>query len=205
MRDSDVALILRAPRMSDGAKSTLIEMILHFNRDGMPSYSELAKLRGVQRSTIQTHLEELIECGVLSKVKTGYMKVKFDVNWKQIAKMNGLKHREDANDEWIISRDAVEAAKSDPVATETILTPVKNWHSRDFIQYFNFLRTKKNLKKEDANQVRNVVGFCSKTFGLKMTKLMIEYLFDNCNKMNLKFDSETLRLKADKLFGRVAK
>jgi len=57
--------------VSDGAKVTLLEFVYHFWSEDkkIPSYTELCKTRGVVRSTIQKHVEELEESGLLVSVR----------------------------------------------------------------------------------------------------------------------------------------
>jgi DNA-binding transcriptional ArsR family regulator len=63
--------LARFEKLSDGAKVTLLEFVQRFwaRDDEMPSYAELCEYRQVVKSTIQSHIEELEECGVLVSVR----------------------------------------------------------------------------------------------------------------------------------------
>lgn len=56
--------------ITDGAKATYLVFLNRFlRRQPMPSYTELAKIRGVYRATIQTHVGELERAKLISSVR----------------------------------------------------------------------------------------------------------------------------------------
>lgn len=65
-----LSLIARAADLSDGARVTFLEF---WSRKlagaAPPTYTELEKVRKVARSTIQRHVEELENCGLLRSVR----------------------------------------------------------------------------------------------------------------------------------------
>ena len=85
--------IVRCPRLSDGAKVTLLELRHHFGKGHTPSLSELQRLRGHKsKVTAQNHLQELIRLRLIKKTRTGpNNRVQYSIN------ENGLKQLQTAS------------------------------------------------------------------------------------------------------------
>ena len=86
MNDSErqtlIKQLIRYAGISDGAKVTFLEFLLHFwvGDTKLPSYSDLCKIRGVARSTIQLHIEELEKSKLLLSVRLPDNRKRYTLN-----------------------------------------------------------------------------------------------------------------------------
>jgi len=86
----DIAVFLqklaRFPGLSDGAKVTFLEFLYHFWSDdkNIPSYSELCDLRKSARSTIQLHIAELEQSGLLISIRLPNNRKRYRANFKAL-------------------------------------------------------------------------------------------------------------------------
>lgn len=187
-----IALVCRCPGLSDGAKVTLTEMLLHFDRGKLPSLNELKRIRNTSRSTIQKHLSELVEMGVLRKSAGEGNRVVYKLRLKKLLRLNGLK-RETQVKPWIWRFAAVESKNPDVV--ESLTSNPRDWQPRDAMHYFDLLGRRKDQKckrkKSDNTRHLSLLRKVLTEFGGKKTKLMLEFFADNFVRMKQEYDAET--------------
>lgn len=143
-------LLATRSHLSDGAILTLMEIMLQVDVFGeVPSLTELSRYRGCVRSVIQSHISELITCGViidnkLIDIKEGYGK-RLSVSQDALARANGFKSFAEVDYKkyaGVKSGNMKKDSKASPALAsqpETINTPGKllKYFSLKHQEYFN--------------------------------------------------------------------
>ena len=90
MYDQTVLLVARCSELSDGAKVTLLELIPHFENGRIPTLGDLERTRGMARSTVQGHREELVQKGILIRLVNHEEKISWILDLKALTALCGF-------------------------------------------------------------------------------------------------------------------
>lgn len=188
------ALVGRCPGLSDGAKVTLIEYMQHFDNGRLPSLNEMKRLRNTARSTIQKHLQELMDYGVVRKQEGDNNRALYSICDKTLLKLNGLDSMKQI-EIWVNSIEGAETAQ--PRLVRSMLVDPVNWNARDALAYFVILGKRKadkfKIRAEERGFASALMRRLLQNVGADALKLMIEHFSQNHTKMG--FDFSILRFK----------
>lgn len=186
-------LIVRAPKISDAAKITLLEIMSH-QGGAYPSLSELSDIRNVARSTIQLHIEELVEAKILTKTflnETSHLEYAVDTD--KLLTLCALKSYDDINP-WIKSRET--NVKQKPFMVQKLLMPEKKWKAVNLVCYFYSLAEKPEKINEaklcEKRSTTYMQLLLQRFKSVDVIKKIIEYFCANYNRMGVKFSIASL-------------
>lgn len=117
-------LVIRCPDISDGAKVTLLELCHHYRSRKFPSLNEMRRIRNTSRSTIQNHIQELLNGKYLRRVpSTAPNKAVYKLSTKTLLRSNGLMSNGPKLRKWMNRPFAAES--NSPEAVNTLLKEPK--------------------------------------------------------------------------------
>jgi DNA-binding HxlR family transcriptional regulator len=193
------ALVSRCPRISDGAKVTMVEILFHIDNGTNPSLNELKRIRNVSKSTIQAHMKELVENRILKRTvnKKKNNSVTYGVRKKVLLKLNGLENMHDV-ESLLLSQAASE--QREPCAVKSLIKDPANWNVFDAWNYFNALGKRKGVKECLKNAAldprqRAVLQKLMTALGGSNVCRIMEKFFQDYRRMNMPYTVESLAIK----------
>ena len=188
-----VALVARVPDLSDAAKVTLLEILVHKQAGTrrIPSLKELSRIRGKTTVSIQSHLKELQASGVIELVRPnpgGKRKVHFNLD--VLARSLGFSSRKAIDfDSFLEAFHAVEVsrAKSSVRGSRIASKPVSSWKPLDQLAYFDIKYGEiDNRTRRGASSDVNIFRLMQKEYGPRKLRRMVEYFARNWKRMRMK-------------------
>jgi len=209
VKDETLALVMRCPLISDGAKVTMAELLLHFGNGRLPSLNELKRVRNTVRSTVQLHIQELQEVGVLTKEYLTPTSVRMQFNEERLLELNGLTDVTTLR-RWL-SLDIPAAETKQPQQVAAAMKPRNQWQPHDALAYFDLLGNRKQPmlnKRSGMDQTRYYHTFrrLLKIYGGNKLQHMLEHYLHNFRRMHKNYTPDDLwsvHKKLDKNMSRI--
>lgn len=193
-----IALVTRCPGLSDGAKVTLAELLIHYP-NALPSLKKLAALRGVWKSTIQLHMKELERAEILRVSVTAEGRRVF-IDEDVLAKKCGFKNAASVKSDWVTNKDAGFTLQCN---VQVLNKPLKEYHAADWLMYFELAGKRNKAVIEHENGDREKMRVLKMRYGGKNLKRMIDHFSAYHRQMNEEYTVQAMARRSRLLIERV--
>ena len=194
-------LIFRCPKLSDGSRVTLLTWLYCLESFGsLPSLQETANLRGCGRSTIQAHLKEAIEAGVLSKENFGLVSA-YTFEWSRLAREMGFEEGDRVDFPTLVKAPAPKNTDASEMAMRVFAkSNVKT--SNDLVMYFKAMyREKLGKTYETVKTDRSRMRLMLVAYGASASVNMITFFLTHRGRLCLgNTDIETLYKNRESIY-----
>lgn len=174
-------LVARCPEISDPAKITLTEILVHHltGAKKVPSLTQLSTVRGKARSVIASHMKELRDAGIIEVVQRhGKRKVLFDLD--RLAKLIGFPSKNSIDFDVFLRSFTVGTLKKSKrhlnPRSQLFRKTSSKWTPTDLLLYFD-LKYKEVYKRDrrDKSNDRKIFRLLAIQYDPRTVRDMIDH------------------------------